>query len=133
MLKRAVFLLLILFVSGCTSYIRNKYKDSEKPYSIVEKLGNMYRVRMRFRPDEKQESVYIAGSFNNWSYPGHKTAGKLYILNYDLKSNYWVRDLFLKKGVYYYIYVIEGNKVVVDWKSKVNNPNGTAVGQLMVR
>lgn len=126
-------LLLIIILSGCTSYIRQKYRDVEKPYTIVEKIGEFYRVRMRFRPDEKQDSIYIAGSFNDWSYPGQEKSGKLYLLSYDVKSEYWVIDLFLKKGVYYYIYVIEGNNVVVDWKSEIKTPSGTAVGQLMVR
>lgn len=133
MLKRVVFILLLLILSGCTSYIRQKYRDNEKPYTIVEKTGDFYRVRMRFRPDDKQDNIYIAGSFNDWSYPGQQRSGKFYSLNYDLKSEYWVIDLFLKKGVYYYIYIVDGKRVVVDWKSEVKNPNGTTVGRLMVR
>ncbi len=133
MLRKIVVLFFIFSFFGCSAYLRKKFKDREDPYTIVEKLGELYRVTLRFRPDEKQNGIFIAGTFNNWSYPGHKTAGKWYPLHYNAKIDYWVIDLFLKKGLYHYVFILDKNRVVVDWKSEIKTSNGNSVSRFLVR
>lgn len=75
----------------------------------------LFRVQFRFKPPAGAESVYLAGTFNNWS----TNADKMEKVN----SEYIIEKL-LPQGEYQYKFVVNGT----DWYQDPNNPDAVPDG-----
>ncbi len=68
----------------------------------VRPLGDdRFEVTFSYRPSKQAESVYLAGSFNDWKPTAHKMDGP------DQEGRFTTR-LKLKKGTYEYKFVLDG-------------------------
>jgi 1,4-alpha-glucan branching enzyme len=68
-------------------------------------------VTFRYKPLDKADAVYLAGTFNDWNPTGHKMDGP------DAEGHY-VAQLTLKPGLYEYKFVINGKT----WRPDPGNP-----------
>ena len=66
--------------------------------------------------NRKPQSVLISGSFNNWI--------QKCPLKYDNKERKWICKMKLKKGRYFYKYIIDGNWEINPNDNKVKDDNG---------
>ena len=94
-----------------------------KPIEINDLNIKEYNFPQKFSiklQNKRAKSVLISGSFDSW-----KTK---YPLIYDLSHDIWIITLNLKKGKYYYKYIIDGNwqinhdeKIETDDDGIINN------------
>ena len=81
--------------SSCKSCLRTKNKKN----IFINNNSNIYTIS--FKLDFPQpKKVEITGSYDNWS--------SLRNLKYNNKLNKWEIDLNLRKGKYYYKFLIDG-------------------------
>lgn len=74
--------------------------------------GDEYDVRFTYRPNAAADTVYLAGSFNDWQPTAHRMDGP------DAEGRY-ATTLKLKRGRYEYKYVLDGAK----WRADPGNPH----------
>ena len=77
----------------------------------VKPLGDdLFEVTFKYQPSEPAQSVYLAGTFNNWGRTAHKMDG-------PDKGGLFTTRLKLKKGTYEYKFVLEGT----EWRADPDN------------
>jgi hypothetical protein len=92
------------------------------------RLGDdQFEVAFSYRPDKKVQSVYLAGSFNNWKPMAHKMDG-------PDEDGSFTALLKLKQGTYEYKFVLDGHTWETDpnniWQSGRNGNSEAHVGLL---
>ena len=80
--------------------------------SIKDLGGGKYAVHFAYRPKEKVDAVYLAGSFNDWKTDGPPMAGP------DAEGRYTAR-VELERGDYQYKFVLDGKS----WRADPGNPD----------
>jgi hypothetical protein len=75
-----------------------------------------YDVTFSYRPVDKVESVYLAGTFNEWKPMGHRMEGP------NEKGNYTTK-IKLAAGVHEYKFVLDGKR----WRFDPGNPAQTGI------
>ena len=80
----------------------NKSINTEKINYIINPLATKlpHDFEIKFK-NKKPKSVLISGSFDNWE--------QKHPLIYDISNNSWKITLNIKKGKYYYKYIVDGN------------------------
>jgi hypothetical protein len=79
-------------------------QDLSRGMPRIEPAGDgQYEVTFNYRPADKAEDVYLAGSFNGWKPTGHRMDGP------DEQGNYTTK-LKLAAGVYEYKFVLDGKR-----------------------
>jgi peroxiredoxin len=90
-------------------------QDLARGMPRIEALGDdEYEVTFSYRPTEKVEAVYLAGTFNDWKPAGLRMEGP------DENGSYTIRQK-LAAGVYEYKYVLDGKR----WRFDPGNPTQT--------
>jgi len=117
---------------ACASFIRD-VSDVELPWKIVASSGNLRLVEFVVRPHDSAEAVWLAGSFNNWKWPGDAANEKVYIMDFDAKRGYWVCRVWLGVGAWEYIYMQDGKFLFADIKNTVITGTGREISRLVVR
>jgi len=118
---------------SCASFIRD-VSDIELPWKVITSSGNLRLVEFVVRPYFSAESVWLAGGFNNWTWPGAETADeKIYVMNYDPKRDYWVCRVWLRAGAWEYAYLADGKIFFADIKNTVITSNGREISRMVVR
>jgi len=118
---------------SCASFIRG-VSDIELPWKVVVSSGNLRLVEFVVRPYDSAESVWLAGSFNNWAWPGSPEAAheKVYVMDYDARRGYWVCRVWLGVGAWEYIYMADGKFFFSDIKNTVIAGNGREISRMVV-
>ena len=123
---------LIILFSGCSG-IMERLRDRAMPYTILRKSGGVYLVKFRYRPKVKGvQTLYLVGTFNQWSCPGNDKGGRNYPMHYNKKADYWEVVAVLHPGVYHYMYVINMRGTVIDEKNIHTLPNGGQVSKILL-
>ncbi len=86
-------------------------QDLSRGLPLVEPVGEEYEVTFRYRPQERVESVHVAGSFNDWKPTEKQLEGPDAAGDYALK-------LKLPAGVHEYKFVLDGKR----WRFDPGNP-----------
>ena len=129
----AVLILAAVVLQGC-SFFLEQIRDGARPFEVVKRSGDTFLVRFRFRPREKNvSSLYLVGTFNNWSCPGNDRGGKFYPMQYNAEVQYWERMVLLGPGLYNYMYLMNHSGTVIDEKSAETLPNGSLVSRILLR
>ena len=99
-------LICLALVCSCAGYARS-VTDIELPWKVIASTGNDRLVEFVIRPYFEVKSVYLAGGFNDWTYPGGQGRGRVYPMEYDSARDYWVCLVLLPVGAWEYVYVAE--------------------------
>ncbi|NPV01950.1 MAG: hypothetical protein HPY53_11275 [Brevinematales bacterium] len=102
---------IVLFITGCAS-IAKTIKDNPKSFNQYNPDGTLKAGKITFvyipDPGEKVDSVYIAGTFNQWNegLPDYEF--------YRMENGNYKIELELPAGKYVYQYMINGNWLKYD-------------------
>jgi hypothetical protein len=116
---------------ACASFIRD-VTDIELPWKVLVSSGDMRLVEFVIRPYFAVDSLYLAGGFNDWTFPG-QGAGKIYAMEYDSKRDYWVCRVWLRIGAWEYIYLADGIIFFADDKNAMTRADGRKISRMVVR
>lgn len=130
----ALVLVMLLLSPGC---IREAYR----PVEVLGKENNSkYRVRIRFfSPAAK--SVYVAGTFNNWTVPriGDDAKDMQYLPVYKMKPagnrGEWELEFELPPGMQQYRFFVDLSRWEIDERNHltIRSMDGTAYNYLIVK
>ena len=83
--------------------INNKNTQKENNNNKINQNNNekMVTFGYKFNNNRKPKTVLVSGSFDNWK--------EKHPLKYDNKERKWICHMNLKKGKYFYKYIIDGN------------------------
>jgi len=123
--------LLLGFTLSCASFIRD-VNDIELPWKVLLESGDQRLVEFIVRPYFAAQSIQLAGSFNDWTWPEQGT-GKAYEMEYDGKRDYWVCRVWLRAGAWEYIYRADGATFFADAKNALALNNGSEISRMVVR
>jgi hypothetical protein len=131
---RLALALACCFALSCASFVRD-VTNIELPWKVISSSGDHRQVEFVVRPYFPVESVSLAGSFNNWAFPGSPEAAreKVYVMEYDSKRDYWVCRVWLIAGACEYIYCADGNFFFADTKNAVVLSSGREISRMVVR
>jgi len=133
MVIRSLFAGLFFFFVSCSGFLK-QLTNIEPAYQILRKAGNHALVLFRVRPREGDiKSLYIMGTFNQWSFPGKMIGNKAYPLVFNKKTGYWRIKIWLPKGVHHYLYVINQESMVADEKCAITRGDGRRVSRLTIK
>ena len=108
--------------------------DIEYPWKVLASSGDMRLVEFAVRPYFTVESLCLAGSFNDWTFPGGgQGSGAVYAMEYDKKREYWVCRVWLRMGAWEYVYLADGSMYFADDKNAVTRSDGTQISRMVVR
>jgi hypothetical protein len=119
---------------SCASFIRD-VSDIELPWKVVASSGRLRLVEFVVRPGFFAESVWLAGSFNAWTWPGESGAAdeKVYVMEHDAARGYWVCRVWLGVGAWEYAYMADGKFIFIDIKNAVQTSNGHEISRMVIR
>ena len=102
---------------------KKKNNLSVKEKSSKKKLGNEgddneknVTFSYKFNNNRRPKSVFVCGSFDNWK--------DKHILKYDNKEKKWICKMKIKKGKYFYKYIIDGNWEINPDENQVRGNDG---------
>ncbi len=96
-----------------TMDISSMEQDLSLGLPAIKALGDgQYEVQFTYRPKDKAETVYLAGSFNEWKVDAQRMDGP------DADGRYTAR-VQLKPGDYQYKFVVNGK----NWRADPGNPD----------
>jgi hypothetical protein len=127
----AVVFFCLTFLCSCANYARS-VTDIELPWKVIASSGNDRLVEFVIRPHFAVGSVHLAGSFNDWSWPG-SAPGRLYAMEYDESRDYWVCSVLLSAGAWEYIYAADDGFFFADEKNAVTRSDGTQISRFTLR
>ena len=88
-------------INNKKSLIKENKKNSEKNNDIInDNQEKLVTFSYKFN-NRKPQSVFVSGSFDDWK--------EKHPLKYDNRSKKWIFEKKLKKGKYFYKYIIDGN------------------------
>jgi len=122
---------LLATMPACKSFLRD-VSDIELPWTVLQSAGEMREVEFVVRPYFAVKTMYLAGDFNDWVWPGHGD-GRMYEMRYDKERDYWTARVWLKAGAWQYVYIVDGTSALADLKNKMVLEDGTEVSRMVLR
>ena len=125
----------LCFSCSATNTFKRGVTDIELPWKVLASSGNDRLVEFIIRPYFAVQGVHLAGSFNNWTWPGQTVpgAGRLYPMEYDPARDYWVCSVVLNAGAWEYIYIADDGYAFADEKNAITRGDGSQISRMVVK